>query len=529
VKVLIAAQMREADRLSTERYGIPSLQLMENAGTRVVEVLRAQFPDLARRKIIVLCGKGNNGGDGLVVARLLRQLGAQPSVYLFAAPDAVEGDAAVNLKRWQKAGRKLKTVTSAREWEAGKAQLGAGEILVDALLGTGLRGPVEGLLRQVIEDVNRLRGKAFVAAVDIPSGLPSDGAAVSGPAIFADSTVTFTAPKLGQLVPANAEHVGRLLVRSIGTPAELLENDPALKLHWLEPGEFRSLPLRRRANTHKGTYGHALIVAGSRGKTGAAVLAGWGALRSGAGLVTVATPANVLPIVASHHAELMTEPLEGTESDTISLRCLDYGRFDALAREKSVMAIGPGLSTHPETQQFVHKVVAETSLPAILDADGLNAFGGQAKLLCERKSRALAVTPHPGEMARLLGCTTDQIQAQRLEVALRTASEWNAHVVLKGFRTVVAAPDGRAFINSTGNPGMATGGTGDVLTGMLAGLTAQFGTEQWAEVLALGVYLHGLAGDLAAAEVGEMPLVASDLVGAIPRALAQLLRELDGG
>ena len=527
MKVLTATQMREVDRLTTERFGVPSLQLMENAGSGTVEFLEAQFGDLFKRKIVVLCGKGNNGGDGLVAARLLKRQGAQPKVFLFAAPDALRGDAAVNLKRWQEASGELQVVTAAAEWEQAKSTLAAADIVLDALLGTGLSGPVEGLLRGVIEDVNRLPRTVQVVAVDTPSGLPSDLTDGGGPVVRADYTVTFTAPKVGQLVSRDCDCVGKLLVRGIGTPPELLESDPHLKLHWLEPSEFRALALRRRAAAHKGDYGHVLIVAGSRGKTGAAVLAARGALRVGAGLVTVGTPGDVLPIAAAGLAEMMTAPLVSTEAGSIGLRTLDYGRFAELTKDKNVLAMGPGLSTHPETQQFVRAVLAEGALPVILDADGLNAFAGRADELNNRRAAALAVTPHPGEMARLLGCTTRDVQSQRLEVALQAAARWRAYVVLKGYHTIVATPDGSAFINSTGNPGMATGGTGDVLTGMLAGLIAQFGTERWEKVLGLGVYLHGLAGDLAAARVGEAPMIASDLIVAIPHAFQQLRSELE--
>ncbi len=529
MKVLTAAQMREADRLTTERYGVPSLKLMENAGMRVVEFLDGEHEHLERRRIAVLCGRGNNGGDGLVVARLLAREGADPAVYLFARPEEVQGDAGVNLKRWQEGGGRLEVIRTAEEWDAALEEVARADIIIDALLGTGLRGAVEGLLRDVIEDVNRLGRRAEIVAVDIPSGLSSDSAESPGPAIAARATVTFTAPKLGAVLPPNAERVGQLVVGAIGTPRELLDEDESLKLHWLEPSEFRPLALRRRRNTHKGSYGHVLIVAGSRGKTGAAVLAGLGALRAGAGLVTVGTPESVWAVVASHAPELMTEPLEATAAGTVALGTLESGRFVAALEGKNVLAIGPGLTQHPETQQFVRSVVAGCGLPVIVDADGLNAFAGRAGLLAQRKTPALAVTPHPGEMARLLGSAAADVQAKRLEVAQQAASEWNAWVILKGYCTILAAPDGRAFINSTGNPGMATGGTGDVLTGMLAGLTAQFGVARWETVLGLGVYLHGLAGDLAAAEVGEASLVASDVVGAIPLAFAQLLTELDRG
>ncbi len=529
MKVLTAAQMREVDRLTTERFGIPSLQLMENAGASVVTFLRAQFADLSNRRVVILCGKGNNGGDGLVVARQLKRLGSNPSLFLFATPETVRGDAAIQLKRWQELQGDLRVVTSAAEWESGRGALGQADLIVDALLGTGLSGPVEGLLRAVIEDVNQRPARTTVVSVDTPSGLPSDASSTSGPVVRADYTVTFTAPKVGQLVSPNAHHVGKLLVRDIGTPRKLLDEDVQLKLHWLEPSEFRSLPFRRRLDAHKGDYGHALIVAGSRGKTGAAVLAASGALRVGAGLVTVATPDDVLPIVASGLPEMMTAPLLGTDAGSISLRNLDYGRFAGLLKGKSVLAVGPGLSTHQETQQFVRTILADCSLPVILDADGLNAFAGRADELGKRKAPVLAVTPHPGEMARLLGCTTQEVEANRLDSAFGAAARWRADVVLKGYRTIIATPEGGAFINSTGNPGMATGGTGDVLTGMLAGLTAQFGTEQWERVLGFGVYLHGLAGDLAAARVGEAPMIASDLVAAIPQAFERVRseRELD--
>lgn len=527
MKVLTAAHMREADRFTTERLGVSSLQLMENAGASVVAFLRAQFPDLPSRGIAVLCGKGNNGGDGLVVARLLKQLGCDPSVFLFAAPETVRGDAAINLKRWQEASGELHVVRGESDWQAIRGALAAADLVVDALLGTGLSGPVEGLLRTVLEDVNQRPRKVQVVAVDTPSGLPSDAAVSAGPVIRADYTIAFTAPKVGQLVSGDSDCVGKLLVREIGTPRQLLDDDPQLKLHWLEPGEFRSLPLRRRPGAHKGDYGHVLIVAGSRGKTGAAVLAGWGAMRVGAGLVTVGTPEDVLAIVASGLPELMTAPLLGTEAGSLSLRNLDYGRFAELMKDKSVLAMGPGLSTHQETQQFVRTVLAGCPLPVVLDADGLNAFAGRADALSGIKAPALAITPHPGEMARLLGCTAKEVQSKRLEIALHAAARWHAFVVLKGHRTIVATPDGRAFINSTGNPGMATGGTGDVLTGMLAGLTAQFGVDPWERVLGFGVFLHGLAGDLAAARVGEASLMASDLIAALPQAFEQVRSELE--
>src|SRR5713226_4662022 len=517
MKVLTAAQMREADRLTTERYGISSLQLMENAGAAIADFLREKFSGLAQRKIVVLCGKGNNGGDGLVVARLLKQSGCSPEVILFSNPGSVEGDAGVNLKRWQKGLGELRVVTSSAEWEPLRAELDSADVIADV---------------NAARTKNGAGGKAtrtFVISVDMPSGLASDAEDFRGPVVNADFTVTLTAPKLGQMVSPRASCCGVLAVRSIGTPPELLESDPHLKMHWLEPGEFRGLPLKRDPASHKGSYGHALIVAGSLGKSGAAVLAGRGALRSGAGLVTVATPLDVLPTVAAGAPEMMTAPLAATEAGTASLRNLDYGRFAEIARDKSVVAIGPGLSTLNETQQFIRTIVAETQLPIILDADGLNAYAGMADHLNQRHASVLALTPHPGEMARLLGVTTKDVQARRLDIALEAAGKWRAYVVLKGFHTILATPSGNVFFNTTGNPGMATGGTGDVLTGILAGLTAQFGAEGWPCVLGLGIYLHGLAGDIAESRVGQAPLIASDLIDALPEAYAQVLAEWERG
>ncbi|MGH9591551.1 MAG: NAD(P)H-hydrate epimerase, partial [Bryobacteraceae bacterium] len=357
MKILTAEQMREADRQTTERCGIPSLQLMENAGAGVVEFLREEMPDLRSARVTVLCGKGNNGGDGLVAARLLRALGCSPTVYLFVDPSAVRGDAAVNLQRWITAGGALRVCESVAEWETQRVSAKSADLVVDALLGTGLVGAVEGLLAEVIRDLDKRSHRTRVLAVDTPSGLPSTATA-DGPVVHADWTVTFTAPKVGQLLSPESESAGRLVVHRIGTPPEWFEEDEKLKLSWIEPGEFRDLPLRRRANSNKGTYGHALLVAGSRGKGGAAALCGWAALRAGAGLATVATPAEALPVVASFLPELMTEPLAETEAGTVSLANFEYGRFSRLLEGTRVLGMGPGLTMNAETQQFVRRALA---------------------------------------------------------------------------------------------------------------------------------------------------------------------------
>ena len=529
MKILTAAEMREVDRLTTARHRVPSLTLMENAGRSVAEFIETRFPDLASRRILVLCGRGNNGGDGFVVARCLRKRGAKPEVFLIGNPSDVQGDAATNLIRWKKVGR-LHTEDRLDRTEF--ANLPAGSVIVDALLGTGLRSPVGGRLREVIEAVNEHEAGTLVVAVDIPSGVAADSGAVEGAAVVADHTITFTAPKPGMVDREGGHRVGTLHVRQIGSPPALVEETGRGTLRWSEAAEFGPLALPRRAEGNKGDYGHALIVAGSVGKSGAAVLASTAALRVGAGLVTAATPEPILPIIASMVPELMTEPLAATRAGTLSERSLEGGLFAKMLSGKRALALGPGLGTNEETQNFVRTVCADRSVPLILDADGLNAFAGRASEL-KKSSGQLCLTPHPGEMARLLRSTVADVQARRVEVAEQAARDWNAVVVLKGQRTVIAGPSGQTYINSTGNPGMAAGGTGDVLTGILAGLVAQFGRgihdRGFVQVVAFGVYLHGLAGDVAYAHTGGAPLMASDLIQAIPRAYQRFYQECGRG
>jgi ADP-dependent NAD(P)H-hydrate dehydratase / NAD(P)H-hydrate epimerase len=537
MKILTAAEMREVDRLTTERYGIPSLTLMENAGKSVADFMAARFRRIESRRIVVLCGKGNNGGDGFVVARRLAEAGATPGVILIGGQDELRGDAAVNRERWQKSGGEVRMVGTSSDWLAAKPAVNSADFIVDALLGTGVRGPVEGLLSEVIQEVNRHERGRIVIAIDIPSGLPADTGEISGndaearnsndKIVVADYTVTFTAPKQGMFLGRSSSYIGKLAVQEIGSPAELVEEIGKGNVRWLEPREFPEFMLPRKPDGNKGNYGHALIVAGSVGKSGAAVMASWAALRVGAGLVTAAVPEPILPIVATPNPEVMTEPLPATDTGGISLRALEYERFNGMVKGKSVIGIGPGLTTQNETVQFVRTVVGKyLDVPIVLDADGLNAFAGRA-LELNAVRKMLAVTPHPGEMARLVGRDTKQIQSRRLEAARKAAADWSAYVILKGSQTVIAAPNGNAWINPTGNPGMATGGTGDVLTGILAGIIAQHGP--CAAALCFGVYLHGLAGDIAYADSGEAPLMATDLIRSIPRAYQQFFTESGRG
>jgi len=530
MRILTAAEMREVDRLTSAREGISAATLMENAGASVARFIQARFPDYKQRRIVVLCGKGNNGGDGFVVARHLRVLGADPAVYLFAAPEEMKGDASSNCKRWQESGGASSVIRAVDEWQKASETFAAADIIVDALLGTGVRGAVTGLLGAVIGAVNeRAKGEGIpVIAVDIPSGLPADGEASPGPVINADDTVTFTAPKTGMFAGDAGERIGRLMVSDIGSSRALVDEIGRGKLFWSEPREFEVFARRRKPDGNKGNYGHALIVAGSYGKSGAAIMASWAALRVGAGLVTVAVPEPALPMVAAHNPEVMTEPLPATSEGSVSPRAFDNGRFQKILDGKRALGIGPGLTTNDETQKFVQEVVGKRGVPIILDADGLNAFAGRAQEL-KNPAGQLALTPHPGEMSRLVGRKIPEVQAERLSIAQKSASDWNAHVILKGQYTIVAAPDGRAFVNSTGNPGMGTAGTGDVLTGMLSGVTAQFGTGDWLRVLAFGVYLHGLAGDVAYRDTGESPLMATDLIRHLPAAYRRFYAECGRG
>jgi hydroxyethylthiazole kinase-like uncharacterized protein yjeF len=532
MKALTAAEMREVDRLTAARSGIPSLQLMESAGRQVADAVQREFAPGLPSRIIVLCGRGNNGGDGLVAARYLKLSGIRPRVYLFCRPEEMRGDAAENLRRLQQAGDSLESIGDTAAWEGAWPEVAGADVIVDALLGTGLRGAAEGMIAKAIVDVNRLSGNAsapsprLIVAVDTPSGLPSDGQRAEGPVLCAHLTVTFTAPKAGQLVSKDCGAVGSLQVREIGSPVALVEEIGQGSIRWVEPGEFAGLPLVRAADSHKGSFGHVLLFAGSLGKSGAAVLAGRGALRAGAGLVTVATPDVAQSVVAAGQPEYMTEALRATEMGTLSLASLEYGRFKQLEEGKSVIGIGPGLGTHPETQQLVRTVVRETRLPVILDADGLNAFAGHGDELRGSDVRPLAITPHPGEMARLLGAARQAVQDERLQTAQQAARRWNACVVLKGFHTLITGPAGSVFVSTSGNAGLAKGGSGDTLTGVLAALTAQFGTVDWPRVLALGVYLHGMAAERASRGADLSGLLASDVSDALPAARLELLREL---
>ena len=526
MKIVSAAEMREIDRITSERFGVPSTSLMENAGAAVARFVLSEYPQAER--VGIVCGKGNNGGDGFVVTRRLVEAGRAVRVLLLCAPEELRGDAAIMFQKLHPLKIEPLIVREASDLDStAAAELFTADVLVDAILGTGFRPPVSPLYAAAIGKMNA--SAAPVVAVDIPSAADADSmrpvAVGASPheVARADAVVTFTAPRPAHVFASLTS--GPTVIAPIGSPQEAIVSQLGLNLS--APSDFARLLEARARESNKGSYGHVLVIGGSLGKAGAAAMAGFAALRAGAGLSTVATAKSALATVASFHPELMTEPLAETKSGTISLRALRAG-FDSLL-ERKTLAIGPGISRNPETAEFVRSIVSGRDNAMVVDADALNAFAAaelpassshtEPSHTLNGHGRTLVITPHPGEMSRLTGLSIAEIQANRLEVARNFAREHELIVVLKGHRTLVVAADGTVWGNATGNPGMATGGTGDVLTGIISGLIAQFPQDALAAT-ALGVYLHGLAGDLASESLGENSLVATDLIKFLPRAFA---------
>jgi len=487
--------------------------LMENAGRQIVAALEAMHADLLEDQVAVLCGRGNNGGDGFVVSRTLAQRSVSVSVFLLGSVADVRGDARTNLEVLGRLGVTVVEIADSQAWELHGPEVTDCPLIIDAIFGTGLNAPVSGLVQSVIADVNA--SGSVVVSIDLPSGLSADSPEPIGDSIEADTTITLGAPKLPLVLPPGETRAGDIVIADIGIPADMFESLEGPRVHLLTRAGVRALVTPRTPDSHKGDYGHVLVVAGSRGKTGAAHLAAVGALRSGAGLVTIATPAACQPIVASMGPEYMTEALG--ETDT-GLDIAGVERVLEMARD--VIAVGPGLGQAPATKAFVKALVDRATMPLVVDADGLNAFGDDPDRLTGREGRHVIITPHPGEMARLVGMSTEEVQASRLEIARNFAVAHRVYVVLKGHRTLIATPDDKVFINPTGNPGMATGGTGDVLTGMIAAWLAQLLDAEAACKLA--VYLHGMAGDLAEADEGEISMTSGDLAAHISDAILEL-------
>ncbi len=562
MKIVTAEEMRAIDRVTTEQHGPPSLTLMENAGTAVAEFAQKH---VEFKSACVVCGKGNNGGDGFVAARKLRKAGNKISVIILAKSAAeLHGDAAKMFKKMA-----IKPLWVTKDTDFGKVAVRKAleaELIVDAILGTGFKPLLKGMAQKAIEIINALPG--WVLAVDLPSGADADstGPLADGIAIHADAVVTFTAPKpahvFGELTS------GPIAVAQIGSPAKVIAAQSKMKQDVITSADVQAISPPRRADSNKGDFGHVLVIGGSAGKAGAAAMVGMSALRAGAGLVTVACPKSIQPTIAAFAPELMTEPLAETAEGTISLLAL--ADRDRLLKGKTTVVIGPGLSRNAETAEFVRDVVSVCPVPLILDADGINAFEGyRADLHPETENPLLfrVLTPHPGEMARLTGLSTAEVQADRIGIARRVAAQTGACIVLKGHRTMIASPQGNVWINPTGNPGMAKGGSGDVLAGIIAGVLPpkHEGTIQWKatkaeaaefkdlqkdfkmpesrededqaasrissrmqEAVALlaalhvgkAVYLHGLAGDIAASLHGENSMIATDIINCLGEAFA---------
>lgn len=514
MRILSAEQMREADRRAIQDIGIPSLVLMENAGRQAVAAIDALYADLAERRVAVVCGTGSNGGDGFVVARTLQQRGVDASVFVVGRVAAVKGDARVNLEILGRLGQTVVEIADESAWELHVTEIEQHQLIVDALFGTGLKAPLTGFHETVVADLNETG--IPIVAIDLPSGLSADTCEIPGPSIDAAVTVTIAAPKLPLVLPPAETRSGEVVIADIGIPAETIDAVEGPRIEMLTRDLMRPLVTPRAVDAHKGDFGRVVVVAGSMGKTGAAVLAAQGALRSGAGLVTVATPRACQAMVAAQAAEYMTEGLAETPEGTVAAGAVEA----VLGLDADVLVVGPGLGRGGAVGAFVRELVDKSDTPLVLDADALNAFSDDPGALVGRDGRDLVVTPHPGEMARLVGCSVDDVQADRLGMARNFAESHNVYVVLKGYRTLVATPAGKVFVNPTGCAGMATGGTGDVLAGMLGAWLAQLLDAEAA--CRLSVYLHGAAGELAEADTGEVSMTAGDVVDRIGDAVLEL-------
>lgn len=544
MKVVTAEEMRKIDTKTIEEYRIPGSVLMERAGFAVASKIKEVFGKSkkqsavggAKRKenshprVIVIAGGGNNGGDGLVVARKLHNEGWAVKVFLTSEPEYLKGGALLQYKTAVKSGVKIYPINA---FLTSHFSLSTSHfVIVDAILGTGLSKNVIGVLSKVISLINKL--DVPVISVDIPSGISSDNGQIMGEAVRADYTVTFGLPKRGHLLYPGAEYTGKLFIEDIGFPKELLRSE-TLNVELLEKNEVSNLIPKRQKYSHKGNYGHVLVVAGSKGKTGAALMVAKACLRSGAGLVTIGTPASLIDVFQSRVIEEMTLPLPDKDDGTLSEKASNM-ILDFLNEKADILAIGPGIGVSSDTQKLIKILIKNSTKPLVIDADGINALEGTKNILKEAKI-PIILTPHPGEMARLLSPLhpplgkggqrggnyselRNKIEQDRINTALSFSKETGTYLILKGVPTIIAGPDGRAFINSTGNPGMATAGTGDVLTGMISGFLGQGLNPLEASIL--GVYMHGLAGDIAADEKGEYSLIATDIIDKIPAAFYSL-------
>jgi NAD(P)H-hydrate epimerase len=517
MKVVTAEIMQKLDRRTIEEAGIPGIVLMENAGRGAVREILAGYPEILKGKVAIIAGRGNNGGDGFVIARYLMNRGVNVKIFLLAEQEKVKGDARLNLDILLNMKASITEIKDLNTWKVLLPELEGHCLIVDAIFGTGLRSEVKGMIREVIDDINYFNIPKV--AVDLPSGLNANTGEVLGTCIKADLTITFALPKRGLLIYPGADFAGRLKIVDISIPAYLLEEEK-ISDHVLSFGSLSQYVRPRKPNSHKGDYGHVLIIAGSQGKTGAAALSCQAAVRVGAGLVTLGIPESLNNIMEEKLTEVMTEPLTEEEHGFIGIG--SFEKIEGLMKGKKVLALGPGISTHEDTVKLVHKILVESTIPLVIDADGINALSFDLGLL-KRAKVPVVLTPHPGEMARLVDLSSKEIQKDRITIARDFAKQHGCYLVLKGTRSLIAEPEGNIFINPTGNAGMASGGMGDVLTGMIPGFISQGYDVVTSTKLA--VFVHGLAGDLVALEKGPVGLIAGDLVNEIPRVLKAFIED----
>lgn len=515
--VVTPQQMQEIDVRTVKKYKMPGLTLMENAARALAEKA-LEMPALnSPAEVCIVCGPGNNGGDGLAAARLLKGRGCEVQVFLLGSVPKLKGDARTNAHKLKAAKIKINEVKGGAGLPTLKAGLKRSAVVIDAIFGTGFRGTADKLAGQVIGAINA--SGVPVLSADIPSGVNGETGQVDGPAVKARVTVTMGLLKTGLLFHPGRSLAGEITVADIGIPPKAIGEQKA-NVNTIDLESVKLLLPCRASDAHKGGCGTVLVLAGSAGMTGAACLASLSALRSGAGLVYTGIPESLSDILEAKLTEVITKPMPETRNRTLSLQALE--RIGKLMGKADALVLGPGLSTHPETAELVHSLVREMNLPAVLDADALNALSGRTELL--NSSAPLVLTPHYGELSRLLKTEIFLIKSQPLRYAREAANKFNHIIVLKGAPTVIALPDGKAWINTTGNSGMATAGAGDVLAGLIGGLMAQGLAPDKAAVL--GVYLHGLAGDLAKENKTEYCMLAGDILDTLPEAYKKLMEAL---
>lgn len=518
MKVVTANEMRKIDKKAIEEWGISGCILMENAGAGIVKSMEKYSGDLKGKRIIIMAGKGNNGGDGFVIARHLLNREIHCEVFILVEEGSLKGDALLNYSILKKTGCPIFEITSRSMLSSVAPKINEADIIIDALLGTGLTHSAEGIIAEAIDLINSTH--KCIISVDIPSGMNSDTGEITGPAIKASLTFTLCLPKRSFFLYPAANYTGKFEVVDIGIPQKLIEMED-IKVELIDSNRLKILLVDRNRDTHKGNFGHVLILSGSPGKTGAATLSAMGALRCGTGLVTVGIPESLNDIMEIKLTEAMTEPLAETEARTLSLKAKE--KILDMSKRMNAVAIGPGLSLHPETSELVRELIQLLEIPVIIDADGITALKGHENIL-KRTKAPVILTPHPGEMSRLINKEINEIRKDRIGIVQNFCCENRVFMALKGANTIIGDPEGNCYINPTGNPGMASGGSGDVLTGMIAGFIAQ--KMNPLDGLIAGVFIHGISGDIALDSKGEEGLIASDIIDSIPVAIKKIKAEI---